>query len=309
MAKTYSLVILAAGLGSRFGGGIKQLEQVGPSKEIIMDYSIHDAIEAGFNQVVFIIRRDIEAAFRAVIGERIEAVCKARGVGVAYAYQDVADLPGDFVCPPDRTKPWGTGHALLACSKILKNPFVVINADDYYGKEAFTQLFGFLAALPEGAQGKYCMAGFRLGNTLSAHGGVTRGICKVDEQNTLLQIKETKNVIKTPDGAGVQTEQGVNPLPMDAIASMNFWGFTPDVLQLLDAQFQAFLAENLNVPQTEFVLPVVLDKLLFQGRVAVTVLPTEDRWFGMTYQQDVPAVLEAFGKLHEDGVYPDPLFA
>lgn len=309
MRAVFSLVIMAAGLGSRFGGGIKQLEQVGPSGEIIMDYSIHDALEAGFNQVVFIIRRDIEAAFRQVIGDRIEAVCNARGVQVVYAYQEVTELPGTFACPPERTKPWGTGHALLACAKILKNPFVVINADDYYGKAAFVRLYDFLAALPQNAKGQYCMAGFRLGNTLSERGGVTRGICRVDENWKLLQIKETRHVVKTATGAGIETEDGLLSVPEDTCVSMNFWGFTPDVLEILDGEFRAFLAEKLTTADSEFLIPVVMDELLSKGRACITVLPTEDHWFGVTYRGDVPVVKQSFQELHTAGFYTTPLFS
>lgn len=308
MGRTYSLVIMAAGLGSRFSGGIKQLERLGPDGEIIMDYSIHDALEAGFNQVVFIIRKDLEKVFREVIGNRVEAVCRARGVEVLYAYQDLKNLPGIFICPQERTKPWGTGHAVLACAELLKNPFVVLNADDYYGKEAFRLLYQYLSSLPEGSKGKYCMAGFRLGNTLSEYGGVTRGLCQVNENGGLIRIKETRHLIKTVDGAAVETASGLIPVDLETRVSMNIWGFTPDVLELLDGEFRAFLAERLTFPDSEFLIPIVMDGLLAEGRAAIQVLPTQDHWFGMTYRGDVPHVKESFQALHESGVYHTPLY-
>ena len=308
MDPIFSLVILAAGLGSRFGGGIKQLEPVGPCGEIIMDYSVHDAMEAGFNQVVFIIRRDIEDAFRQVIGNRIEQICRARGVRVAYAYQEVADLPAGFSCPSGRTKPWGTGHALLACTGLLSGPFAVINADDYYGKDAFRRLYGFLAALPSDSTGEACMAGFRLSNTLSERGGVTRGLCEVGPDGSLLQIKETRNVVKTPTGAGVQTDRGIRPVPTDTSVSMNFWGFTPHILELLQGKFRTFLEQKGHQSDSEFLIPVTIDELLAEGCVRVSVLPTEDHWFGVTYRGDLPTVRESFRALHASGFYNTPLF-
>lgn len=308
MDKELSLVILAAGIGARYGGGVKQLERMGPSGEIIIDYSIYDALEAGFNQVVFIIRRDIEQAFREVIGDRMEAICSARGARVRYAYQDVRALPEGFSCPPERSKPWGTGQALLACKGLLNGPFAVINADDYYGKESFSSVFRYLSQLPADAKGRYCMAGFRLGNTLSENGGVTRGICRVDQQMRLVQVKETKHIVKTSSGAAVKAEESLTPVPVDAYVSMNFWGFTLDVLEVLEEEFQAFLEQNLQVPGSEFLIPVVVDRLLAKQKAAVTVLPTVDRWFGVTYREDAPAVRRDFQKLIEQGVYKSPLF-
>lgn len=303
-----SLVVLAAGMGSRFGGGIKQLTPVGPFGEIIMDYSIHDAIEAGFNQIVFIIRKDIETAFRAVIGQRIEVICAQRGVSVAYAYQDRNDLPEGYLCPAERSKPWGTGHALLSCREIVHNPFVVINADDYYGKTVFQKLYDFLTDLPQDSCGQYCMAGFQLENTLSEHGGVTRGICQVNEQQQLIHVVETKNIIQTDDGAGVETENGLIPVDCHVSVSMNMWGFTPDIFSQLQRAFQVFLQENLNVPTAEFLIPIEMEKLLAVGTAEVNVLPTEERWFGVTYKEDTPFVQQSFEKLVEAGVYSEKLY-
>jgi len=302
-----ALVILAAGLGSRFGG-VKQLKQVGPAGEIIMDYSIYDAIRAGFRKVVFIIRREIEADFREVIGTRAEAFCAQQGVQVVYAYQDLQNLPGGYTCPDARIRPWGTGHALLACRDLLQEPFTVLNADDYYGQQAFDQVLQFLKQLPEDATGRYCMAGFHLRNTLSAYGGVTRGICQTNPDGSLHRIRETRNVIKTPDGAAVQTEAGLQKLDADACVSMNMWGFTPDLLPMLEERFCQFLAQRLEDPTSEFLLPEVVDQLLADGLAQVQVLPTTDQWFGMTFREDVPMVVENFHRLVRQGVYKPGLY-
>ena len=307
MEREYALVVLAAGIGSRFGS-VKQLKQVGPGGEIIMDYAIHDAMEAGFQKIVFIIRKAMEADFREVIGNRIEAVCAARGVKVEYAFQELQNLPGGNICPADRVKPWGTGHALLSCQSLLHGPFVVLNADDYYGKQAFRDLLAWLKALPDHAAGQYCMAGFRLGNTLSDFGGVTRGVCVVDSNNRLLQITETRNIVRGEDGCGVRLGSLWKPLDMASCVSMNMWGFTPDILELLETRFLRFLREYRLEPTSEFLLPTVVDDLLMDRLVSVQVLPTEDQWLGMTYQEDVPPVTAAFHRLAEQGVYKPGLY-
>jgi len=307
MDREYALVVLAAGIGSRFGG-VKQLKKVGPAGEIIMDYSIYDALEAGFNKIVFIIRRDIEADFREVIGDRIETVCADRGVRVAYAYQEREDLPGGFACPVERTKPWGTGHALLACKGLLNGPFVVLNADDYYGKDAFRRLLAFLKTLPADSDGCYCMAGFRLGNTLSDYGGVTRGLCQVDPKDWLLKVDETRNIVRTEAGAAVRIVDQLQPLNPNLCVSMNMWGFTPDILERMERHFVQFLQEHRMEPKSEFLLPVVVDHLLSEKKAVVKVLPTEDQWFGMTYQEDVPPVRAAFHRMVEQGIYKPGLY-
>ena len=307
MKREYALVILAAGIGSRFGG-VKQLKRVGPAGEIIMDYSIYDAIRAGFNKVVFIIRRDMEADFREAIGERVETVCAARGVEVAYAYQELTDLPEGYDCPPERTKPWGTGHALLACRGLLNGPFMVLNADDYYGQRSFDQVLAYLKSLPEDAKGQWCVAGFHPGNTLSNYGGVTRGICQIDGEGNLCRIEETRQIVKTAGGAAVQTEDGLRPLDFNACVSMNMWGFTPELLTVLEERFCRFLDQKRLVPKSEFLLPEVVDQLLADGMARVKVLPTADQWFGMTFQEDVPTVVENFHSLARQGVYRPGLY-
>ena len=299
-----ALVIMAAGIGSRFGGGIKQLEPVGPSGEIIMDYSVYDAMEAGFNQIVFIIRRDIEADFREVIGNRIEAVCARRGVEVDYAFQSMTDIPQGNAVPEGRSKPWGTGQAVLTAKDIVDCPFAVINADDYYGKEAFVKIHDFLCA--SGASDTYCMAGFILKNTLSENGGVTRGICQVDEKGYLTDVVETRDIVKTADGAAVN---GVAVDP-DAYVSMNMWGLRPEFMEVLERGFLEFFRTDVqeNPLKAEYLLPIYIGQLLREGKVSVKVLETKDKWFGVTYREDKPAVVESFRRLIEAGVYKAKLF-
>ena len=293
--KDTTLVIMAAGIGSRFGGGIKQLTSFGPSGEIIMDYSIYDAIEAGFNKVVFVIRKDMEADFRTVIGERIEKV-----IPVAYAFQEMNDLPEGFTVPEGRTKPWGTGQAILACKGIVNEPFAVINADDYYGKDAFVKVHDYLVQAQESVDGRhqFCMAGFVLKNTLSDNGGVTRGICRLNEENELIEICETKNIVKTETGAAVQGADGVmRELDPEGLVSMNFWGFTPDFIDELGSGVVKFL-EKLDGDETtaEYLLPTIVDQMIKEKRVDLTVLSSSDRWFGVIYKEDVPSVKKEFEK-------------
>lgn len=299
-----ALVIMAAGIGSRFGGGIKQLEPVGPCGEIIMDYSIHDALEAGFNKIVFIIRKDIEADFREVIGNRIEAVCAKRGVRVAYAFQSLDAVPEGVAVPEGRIKPWGTGQAVLSAREVVDTPFAVINADDYYGKEAFVKLREFLCQ--EGAANAYAMAGFVLKNTLSENGGVTRGICCVDENGFLTDVQETKNIVKTADGAEVNGA-AVDP---DSYVSMNMWALRPEFMAVLEKGFETFFqtAAKADPLKAEYLLPIYIGQLLREGKVTVKVLETMDKWFGVTYREDKPAVAESFRNLIAAGVYTAPLF-
>lgn len=295
-----ALLTMAAGIGSRFGGGIKQLEPVDDNNHIIMDYSIHDAIEAGFNEVVFIIRKDIEDEFKKVIGNRIAAVCANHGVTVDYAFQDIQDIPGNL--PEGRTKPWGTGQAVLAAKNIIDTPFVVINADDYYGKEAFKLVHEYLVN-----GGKSCMAGFVLKNTLSDNGSVTRGICKMDDSNNLTEVVETKNIVKIEDGA--RADEAV--LDLDSLVSMNMWGLTPDFLDVLESGFEVFFDEEVpeNPLKAEYLIPTFIGKLLEQEKIQVKVLRTDDTWYGMTYKEDVEAVKESFQGMLDKGTYEKDLFA
>ena len=294
-----TLLIMAAGIGSRFGGGIKQLEPVDARGHIIMDYSIHDAIEAGFNHIIFVIRRDIEVEFREVIGDRIAAVCASHGVTVDYAFQDLHDIPGPL--PEGRTKPWGTGQAVLAAKKLIHTPFIVINADDYYGKDGFRKVHDYLA---DG--GAACMAGFVLRNTLSDNGGVTRGICEMDAQSNLTKVVETKNIVKTAGGA----EADGTALDLESLVSMNMWGLTPAFLDVLEQGFKEFFAKEVpaNPLKAEYLIPTFVGQLLREGKLTVKVLRTDDAWYGMTYKEDVPAVKESFQGMLEKGVYREELF-
>ncbi len=293
-----TLVIMAAGLGSRFGGGIKQLQKVDDGDHIIMDYSIHDAIKAGFDKIVFIIRQDLEKDFKEAIGDRIELLCEKLGVKISYAYQEMTGAPDG------RTKPYGTGHAVLACKDIVREPFAVINADDYYGKSAFKLIFDYLNALPKNSTKNYCMAGFVLKNTLSENGGVTRGICETDKDGYLTSIVETKNIVKTESGA----ESDGMAIDVNAYVSMNMWGFTSDIMELLAEGFEDFLAQTAGDLKAEFLIPIYVGELLEAGKASVKVLESHDKWFGMTYKEDIPTVIAEFGELIAKGEYSKELF-
>lgn len=294
-----ALLIMAAGIGSRFGGRIKQLDPMDDNNHIIMDYSIHDAIEAGFNKVVFIIRKDIEDEFKKVIGNRIVDVCANHGVIVDYAFQDIQDIPGNL--PEGRTKPWGTGQAVLAAKNNIDTPFVIINADDYYGKEAFKLVHEYLVN-----GGESCMAGFVLKNTLSDNGSVTRGICKMDASNNLTEVVETRNIVKTEDGA--KTDDGI--LDLDSLVSMNMWGLTPDFLEVLENGFKVFFEKEVpeNPLKAEYLIPTFIGQLLEQDKIQVKVLRTDDTWYGMTYKEDVITVKEKFSEMLGNKLYSAKLF-
>ena len=302
---------MAAGIGSRFGGGIKQLAPVGRNGEIIMDYSIHDAIEAGFNKIIFIIRKDIEDAFKEAIGDRIEKICDSLGVEIAYAYQELGNLPEGVELPADRTKPWGTGQAVLACKDVLHEPFAVINADDYYGKEAFVKLHDFLEGYTPEKADEYCMAGFILKNTLSENGAVTRGICETNAEEYLTAVHETSNIVKTADGAAVDNDGEKTAIDPESYVSMNMWGLTPEFVQILDDGFKEFFETmgDKDVLKAEYLLPIYIDELLQAGKVSVKVLDSHDKWFGVTYKEDKDYVVESFGKLIDAGVYAEDLFS
>ena len=300
-----TLIIMAAGIGSRFGGGIKQLAKMGPNGEIIMDYSIYDAKEAGFDKVVFIIRKDIEKEFKEVIGNRIQNY-----MDVEYVFQDINDLPSGFTCPEGRTKPWGTGQAVLCAKHVVDTPYVIINADDYYGKEAFVKLHDFL--IEHATMGKEFdmgMAGFILKNTLSENGTVTRGVCVVDENNLLKEVHETTGIKADGnkivcDDASVET--WVKP---ESNVSMNMWAGYPDFLEYLEKDFSNFLSNIADNPlKKEYLLPNIVAELLKEDRINVKVLETHDKWFGVTYSEDKEYVQNAFKQLIQDGVYPEKLW-
>lgn len=297
-----ALVIMAAGIGSRFGGGIKQLEPVGMHDEIIMDYSIHDAIEAGFNKIVFIIRKDIENDFKERIGNRIEEVAKRNNVEVAYCFQSLEDLPAGFSVPEGRSKPWGTGQAVLAAKDLINEPFVVINADDYYGKDAFVKLHDFL--LEEHGPKDFAMAGFILKNTLSDNGVVTRGLCEVDANGYLTDVHETKNIAKVANGA----ESDGKELDPNSYCSMNMWALTPEFMDMLEEGFVEFLKTNDDPIKGEYLIPTYIGELLEAHKITVKVIETKDKWFGVTYKEDKETVVESFKNLINTGVYLEDLY-
>ena len=305
--KDTALVIMAAGIGSRFGGGIKQLEPMGPSGEIIMDYSIHDAMEAGFNKVIFIIRRDLEKDFKEIIGHRIEKL-----LPVEYAYQELQDLPAGYEVTPGRTKPWGTGQAVLSVKGMVDGPFLVINADDYYGREGFRRIHDYMAEHMDSQSEIYdiCMGGFVLSNTLSDNGTVTRGVCQVDGDGFLTNVTETYNIQMKEDGLHATDESGapVTISPSQPV-SMNMWGLPASFIQELEKGFPVFL-DSLKEGdiKSEYLLPKIIDNLVQNKKARVTVLDTPDKWFGVTYREDKQAVTDAIRGLIESGVYEEKLF-
>lgn len=306
--KNATLVIMAAGIGSRFGKGVKQLEPIGPNGEIIIDYSIYDAIEAGFNKVVFVIRKSIEKEFKEIIGNRIEKKIK-----VAYAYQELEDIPGEFRAKAkNRQKPWGTGQAILCCKDIIKEPFLVINADDYYGKEAYHVAYNYLIKGNSGTVENddsdvidICMVGFILKNTLSFNGTVTRGICKLDEEDMLVDIHETYEIKEENGKAIAMRENKCVNLSLEVPVSMNMWGFPASVFPVLEKKFYKFLEELKDDEiKKEYLLPQIIGQLLKEKRIQVKVLHCSDKWFGMTYREDKEKVVQQLQELINRGLYP-----
>ena len=301
-----TLLIMAAGIGSRFGTGIKQLEPVDDAGHIIMDYSIHDAIEAGFNHVVFIIRKDIEKEFKEVIGDRIASICSSHNVTVDYAFQDINDIPG--ILPEGRTKPWGTGQAVLAAKKVIKTPFIVINADDYYGREAFQLIYDYLNSHEDDDKFRYTMVGYKLCNTVTENGYVSRGVCEMNEAGELIGIRERTRIEHHENGIAFTEDDGATwtHLDDDTTVSMNMWGFSKSILDEIEKGFPAFLEKGLkeNPMKCEYYLPGVVSDLLGENRATVAVLKSADKWYGVTYKEDKPVVMEAIRKMEEEGLYP-----
>lgn len=301
-----TLFLLAAGMGSRYGG-LKQLDTLGPHGETIMDYSIYDAINAGFGKLVFVIRKDFEDDFRRIV------LSKYKGhIPCELVFQSLDALPEGFTCPEGRTKPWGTNHALMMGESVINEPFAVINCDDFYDRDSFQVMGKWLSELPEGSTGKYSMVGFRVGNTLSDSGTVSRGVCSNNEQHLLTSVVE-RTKIQRFDGVvkylGDDGETWV-AIPDNTPVSMNFWGFTPDYFQHSNEFFKEFLSDpkNMENPKSEFFIPLMVDKLINDGTATCEVLDTTSKWFGVTYPEDRPSVVEKFQKLHDEGVYPDKMF-
>lgn len=301
-----TLIIMAAGVGSRFGGGIKQLAKMGPSGEVIMDYSIYDAKKADFNKVVFIIRKDIEQEFKEVIGDRI-----AKHIDVEYVFQELENIPPQFCVPKGRTKPWGTGQAILCCKGIVKEPFVIINADDYYGKEAFVKLHDYLVEEKEQkSQFMMGMAGFILKNTLSEHGSVTRGVCIANEEDFLTKVIETTGIYMDKEGEIIcDNEEVMSFLHADTKVSMNMWAGMPTFIDYLEEGFCQFL-QNLkeDSQKKEYLIPIIIDDLIQQGKATVKVLETKDKWIGITYKEDMKKAQDGFEQMIADGIYPANLW-
>lgn len=302
-----TLVIMAAGIGSRFGGGIKQLEPVGPNGEMIIDYSIYDALEAGFDKIVFVIRRDIEKDFRESIGKRME-----KKTAVEYVFQEVDDIPEAYrETFRDRKKPWGTGQAILCCKEAIHEPFLVINADDYYGKEAYKEAFHYLTGRGKPVTTEKlsaCMVGFVLKNTLSENGSVTRGVCRVDENHMLSSIVETHNIVKTGNGAQIETENGNIAIDIHSEVSMNMWGFTPEFFEALETGFYEFLEKTrADDLKAEYLLPTIVGDMLKKEQIEVKVLQSKDKWFGVTYKEDKEDVIQAIRGLVASGFYEENL--
>jgi len=298
-----TLVILAAGMGSRYGG-LKQVDPVGPSGETIMDYSVFDAVRAGFDRVVFVIRRDFEEVFRTTIGAKY-----AGAVPVDYAFQSTDDLPPGFTVPAERAKPWGTAHAIRAARGVVQAPFAAINADDFYGRDAFQRLAEFLTQPRAAARPRFAMVGYRLDQTLSEHGSVARGVCDVDAAGRLVTVTEMTKIVRVAGGAE-NREDPARPVALTGAerVSMNLWGFTPELFTALEARFPAWLAAHAQNPKAEWYIPFVVDELVGEGAAEVQVLPTESAWFGVTYREDKPLVVAAVQRLVQAGEYPAKLW-
>ncbi len=297
-----TLFVLAAGMGSRYGG-LKQLDGLGPHGETIMDYSIYDAIQSGFGQVVFVIRKDFEKDFREKILSKYEG-----HIPVKVVFQSIDKLPEGYTCPADRTKPWGTNHAVLMGAEAIDTPFAVINADDFYGRDAFRVIAEDLMR-PRDRKGDYSMVGFRVGNTMTENGSVARGVCQTKDglltdvvERTAISYDKDHNIVFTDENDEVQTLDPKTPV------SMNLWGFTPDFFDYSDREFRRFLDRDINTPKAEFFIPLCIDTLIKNGEASVKVLDTDSRWFGVTYSADRQGVVDKLASLHADGTYPEKMF-
>ena len=298
-----TLFVLAAGMGSRYGG-LKQLDGLGPNGETIMDYSIFDAIRAGFGKIVFVIRKDFEQDFRDKVLSKYEG-----HIPTELVFQAIDNLPEGFTCPAERTKPWGTNHAVLMGKDVIKEPFAVINADDFYSRDAFAVMGKWLSELPEGSTGKYSMVGFRICNTLSENGTVARGVCAKNEANMLTDVVERTEIMRVDGTICYKDENGEwQPVGEETPVSMNFWGFTPDYFQYSEEQFIDFLKENADKPKAEYFIPLVVDNLINSGKATCEVLDTTAKWFGVTYAADRPGTVEKIQSLVDAGEYPAKLF-
>lgn len=300
------LVIMAAGMGSRYGG-LKQIDPVDGEGHIIMDFSMYDARKAGFEKVVFIIKKENEADFKEAVGDRI-----SKYMEVDYVFQEVGNIPEGYAVPEGRTKPWGTGHAILSCIQAVDGPFAVINADDYYGSEAFKLIYDYLASHKDDEKYRYTMVGYKLGNTVTDNGHVARGICDMNEQGELVAIHERTRIEKRGGGIAYTEDDGATwvPVPEETIVSMNMWGFSNSILKELEDRFPAFLDRGLkeNPKKCEYFLPAVVSELVEEDKATVAVLASADKWYGMTYKEDKPVVAAAIQEMKDRGLYPENLW-
>lgn len=298
------LVIMAAGMGSRYGG-LKQIDPIDSNGHIIIDFSLYDALRAGFEEVIFIIKKDNEKDFKQAIGYRMEKIMK-----VHYVYQEINDLPLGNIIPKNRVKPWGTAHAIYCCRHIIEGPFAVINADDYYGVEAFQIIFNYLSTHQDDKLYRYAMVGYQIEKTLTENGTVARGVCVVNNDNYLINITERTKIKKTTNGAAYQEDNEWIALPHNSIVSMNLWGFSQSIIKEIGNGFQSFLDEGLisNPLKCEYFIPSVVSYLLEQKKATVKVLKTSDQWYGVTYKEDKPKIVEAIQRMKENGLYPNELW-
>lgn len=295
-----TLLILAAGMGSRYGG-LKQLDRLGPSGETIMDYSVYDAIRAGFGKVVFVIRKSFEKEFREIFVDKLQDK-----IEVELVFQELDNVPAGITFPEERTKPWGTGHAILVAKDKVQEPFVVINADDFYGAEAYAETAKFLVS--NANEKEYAMCGYKLGKTLSDFGSVSRGVCKTDENGFLITVTERHGIVKKDDVVTHTLNEEKHELKDSDIVSMNFWAFHPSIFLHLEEKFTAFMKENAGELKSEFYIPFVVDDLMQENKVKTTVLKSEANWFGVTFKEDRPATVDKIAKLVSEGVYPAKLW-
>lgn len=304
--KEPTLIIMAAGMGSRYGG-LKQMDPITDKGEIILDFSLYDAMLAGFKRAIFVIKEEMEADFRQLIDDRA-----GKHMKVEYAFQKLEDIPDGFEIPEGRVKPWGTAHAVLSCRHLIDGPFAVINADDYYGPSGFQSIYDFLTNNPEKDKYYYCMVGFRLENTITENGHVARGVCKIDEQGYLEQVTERTKIQRQPAGISYTEDDGKTwtVLPDETTVSMNFWGFTKSMMEEMEARFPAFLEKALkeNPEKGEFYLPFVADSLVKEGKAKVKVLKTPDKWYGVTYRADKEMVMASLQSMKDKGLYPEKLW-
>lgn len=308
MNRKPTLVIMAAGMGSRYGG-LKQIDPMDPQGHIIMDFSVYDAVQAGFEKVVFIIKHAIEKDFKEAIGNRLE-----KQLEVKYVFQELTEcIPEGCSVPEGREKPLGTGHAILCCKDVIDGPFMVINADDFYGRDAFRVMYNQLLKQQDDDMYRYSMVGYRLGNTLTDNGYVTRGVCRTDENSHLTQVWECMHIEKDTEENAKYTQDGgtdYRPIPMDTTVSMNFWGFNPSLFGELESRMRRFLKEEVpkNPVKAEFLIPNIVGELIAEGKASVDVLHSQDKWFGVTYKEDKPVVMASIAKMKEEGKYPEYLW-